>query len=35
MFVACNNDVSIVLFKYGTVWGVNYFGTGCWTLCLK
>ena len=24
MFIAGNNDVSVVLFKYGTVWRVNY-----------
>ena len=33
MFVACNNDVSVELFKYGTVWRASYFGTGCLTLC--
>ena len=32
-FVACNNDVSVELFEYGTVWRVHYFGTGCLTLC--
>ena len=31
MFIACNGDVSVVLFKYGAVWRVNYYGTGCWT----
>ena len=33
LFVACNNDVSVELFEYGTVWRVHYFGTGCLTLC--
>ena len=35
MFFACNNDVSVLLFKNGTVWRVNYFGAGCLTLSPK
>ena len=32
MYFAWDTDVGVVLFKYGTVLRVNYFGTVCLTL---